>query len=107
MTQTTLIICGIGVLALGTFLTRLMGFRIGMRLALSERHQNLLSDAAIILLLTVAAISAVFEAQHFAGFARLSGVFLAVLLAWRKAPLIVIIVGAAVLTAGLRYAGIT
>ena len=81
MTQTTLIICGIGVLVAGTFLTRLAGFRLGARLALSERNQNLLSDAAIVLLLTVAAISAVFEAEHFAGFARLSGVLFAVILA--------------------------
>lgn len=104
--QSTLIPLGIAVLALGTYLIRFAGFRLGNRLALSERTQTLLSDAAILLLLAVAAISTLYEAQAFAGVARVSGVLFAVFLCWRKAPLVFTIIGAAVMTAALLYIGI-
>lgn len=102
----TLIAVGIAVLALGTYLIRFAGYRLGTRLALSERTQTLLSDAAILLLLAVAATSALYEAQEFAGVARVAGVLFALFLCWRKAPLVLTIIGAAVMTAGLRYIGI-
>ena len=63
----------------------------------------MLSDAATVLLLAVAATTTLFEGQHFAGMARLLGVSFAIILAWRRAPLIVIILGAACMTALLRY----
>lgn len=104
--SSTLISVGIAVLALGTYLIRFAGYRLGTRLALSERTQTLLSDAAILLLLAVTAISTLYEAQEFAGVARVAGVLFALFLCWRKAPLVLTIIGAAVMTAGLRYIGL-
>jgi predicted branched-subunit amino acid permease len=78
----------------------------GNRLALSERSQALLSDAATVLLFSVALATTFYEGEHFAGMARVLGVAFAVFLAWRKMPLIVVIVAAAVVTALLRLAGI-
>jgi hypothetical protein len=80
--------------------------KIGSRLALSERSQALLSDAATVLLFSVALATTFYEGEHFAGMARVLGVAFAVFLAWRKMPLIVVIVAAAVVTALLRLAGI-
>lgn len=104
MTQS--VIAGIALLAIGTFAMRFAGYKLGERMPLSERARTLLADAAILLLLAVAATSTFYEAGRFAGYARLTGVVVALLLAWRKAPLIVVIIAAAVATAGMRYAGI-
>ncbi|MBW1254093.1 AzlD domain-containing protein [Pantoea allii] len=98
-----MIIAGIAVLAAGTYAIRYAGVKLGNRLPVSERTQHMLSDAATVLLLAVAATTTLFEGPHFAGMARLLGVSFALFLAWRKAPLIVIILGAACMTALLRY----
>jgi predicted branched-subunit amino acid permease/uncharacterized membrane protein len=99
-------ILGIAILSAGTYLMRLGGAKLGSRLALSERSQALLSDAATVLLFSVALATTFYEGEHFAGMARVLGVAFAVFLAWRKMPLIVVIVAAAVVTALLRVAGI-
>ncbi|MBE5253792.1 MAG: AzlD domain-containing protein [Enterobacterales bacterium endosymbiont of Blomia tropicalis] len=106
MSENGAIIAGIGLLAAGTYLIRFAGVRLGNRLPISERTQSLLSDAATVLLLAVASTSTLFEGQHFAGMARVLGVLFAIFLAWRKAPLIMIIIGAAMMTAILRYLGV-
>ena len=106
MGNMTVFILGIAVLSVGTYLMRLGGGKLGNRLALSDRSQALLSDAATILLFSVALATTFYEGEHFAGMARVLGVAFAVFLAWRKMPLIVVIVAAAVVTAMLRLAGI-
>ncbi|MDQ9126590.1 hypothetical protein RDT67_09115 [Serratia fonticola] len=45
-------------------------------------------------------------AFRFAGYARLGGVAVGALLAWRKTPLIVVLLAAAAVTALLRVAGV-
>lgn len=100
------LIAGIALLAAGTWLMRFAGVRLGNRLPISERSQQMLSDAATILLLAVAATTTLFEGHHFAGVARVAGVGFALLLAWRRAPLIMIILGAAAMTALLRFLGV-
>ncbi|CAI8757198.1 AzlD domain-containing protein [Kosakonia quasisacchari] len=107
MTSIALIIGGIAILSIGTYLMRLGGAKLGSRLALSEHSQALLSDAATTLLFAVALASMLYEGEHFAGMARVLGVLFALFLAWRKMPLIVVILSAAVATALLRLAGIT
>lgn len=107
MENMTVFILGIAILSAGTYLMRLGGAKLGNRLALSERSQALLSDAATVLLFSVALATTFYEGDHFAGMARVLGVGFAVFLAWRKMPLIVVIVAAAVVTALLRLAGIT
>lgn len=54
MENMTLFILGIAILSAGTYLMRLGGAKLGSRLALSERSQALLSDAATVLLFSVA-----------------------------------------------------
>ncbi len=105
MADYTLILTGVAILSIGTYLMRLGGAKLGNRLTLSERSQALLSDAATTLLFSVALATALYEGGHFAGMARVLGVAFAVFLAWRKMPLIVVIVAAAVATALLRLAG--
>lgn len=107
MGNMTLFIAGIAILSLGTYLMRLGGAKLGNRLAFSERSQALLSDAATVLLFSVALATTFYEGAHFAGMARVLGVAFAVFLAWRKVPLIGVIIAAAVVTALLRLAGIT
>ena len=102
MGNMTLFIAGIAILSLGTYLMRLGGAKLGSRLAFSERAQALLSDAATVLLFSVALATTFYEGEHFAGMARVLGVGLA----WRKMPLIVVIIAAAVATALLRMAGV-
>ena len=46
MENMTVFILGIAILSAGTYLMRLGGAKLGNRLALSERSQALLSDAA-------------------------------------------------------------
>jgi hypothetical protein len=44
--------------------------------------------------------------SEFAGFARPAGVLAGALLAWRKAPFVVVVIAAAAVTALLRLAGL-
>lgn len=55
------------------------------RLAFSERSQALLSDAATVLLFSVALATTFYEGEHFAGMARVLGVAFAVFLAAQDA----------------------
>lgn len=73
MGNMTLFIAGIAILSLGTYLMRLGGAKLGNRLAFSERSQALLSDAATVLLFSVALATTFYEGAHFAGMARVSG----------------------------------
>jgi predicted branched-subunit amino acid permease len=56
---------------------------------------------------SVALATTFYEGAHFAGMARVLGVAVAVFLAWRKVPLIGVIIAAAVVTALLRLAGMS
>ncbi|QIX97927.1 AzlD domain-containing protein [Cedecea sp. FDAARGOS_727] len=106
MDNTLTIIAGLAVLSAGTWLMRFSGAKLGGRMALSDRSQKLLNDAATTLLFSVALATTFFEGSHFAGYARFAGVAVAVFLAWRKVPLIFVILAAALVTALLRLAGI-
>lgn len=106
MASTLQIIAGIAVLSVGTYLIRFAGAKLGNKMALSERAQALLSDAATTLLFAVALAATLYENASFAGMARVIGVGVALILAWRKVPLIGVIISAAVVTALLRLVGI-
>lgn len=106
MGETLWIIAGIAALSVGTYLMRFGGTKLGNKLALSEHSQAMLNDAATTLLFAVALAATFFEGSHFAGSARVLGVAVAVFLAWRKVPLIFVILSAAAATALLRLAGL-
>ena len=107
MGNMSLFIAGIVVLSVGTYLMRLAGVKLGRRLTISEGYQALLADAATVLLFSVALVATFYEGVHFSGMARILGVGFAVFLAWRKMPLIGVIISAASVTALLRLAGVS
>lgn len=106
MTSTPLLLAGIGVLAVGTFSLRFAGPALRSRFEVPDRVQQLLAAAAIVLLTALVATSALTEGHGPAGFARPAGVLVGGVLAWRKAPFVLVVVAAAATAAGLRLLGV-
>lgn len=94
------------VLAAGTFAFRVAGPMLRNRITVSERADTLLKRMATVLLVGLVATAALTDDGGFAGWALPCGVVVGGLLAWRRAPLIVVIIAAAVCTAMLRLAGV-
>lgn len=101
-----MLIAVIAALAVGTFTFRFAGVALRDRLELSEGLQRLLPITAATLLAALAATAALTEAGAFAGVARPAGVLVGAVLAWRRAPFVVVVVAAAVTAAGLRLLGV-
>jgi len=93
-------------LAVGTYAFRLVGPALHGRIELPARIQELLSAAAIVLLTALLATGALAEDGGFAGWARPTGVLVGAVLAWRKAPFVVVVLGAAGTAAVLRAVGV-
>ncbi|MFE9443311.1 AzlD domain-containing protein [Streptomyces sp. NPDC006602] len=93
-------------LAVGTYAFRLVGPLLHGRVELPARAQELLSAGAIVLLVALLATGALTEGGGFAGWARPAGVLVGGVLAWRRAPFAVVVLGAAGVTAGLRVLGV-
>lgn len=93
-------------LAVGTYTMRLSGVLLRDRLELSDRLQRLLPMAAASLLAALASTAALMEGASFAGVARPAGVLAGALLAWRRAPFVVVVLVAAATAALLRLAGV-
>jgi branched-subunit amino acid transport protein len=96
----------VGVLALGTYLLRLSGLVLHGRLAVSDRVRRLFDLAATALIAALVATAALTQGEVFAGWARPIGVVLGALAAWRRLPLVVVVLVAASATALLRLAGV-
>ncbi|MET7692178.1 AzlD domain-containing protein [Streptomyces sp. NPDC005483] len=94
------------VLAVGTYAFRLVGPVLHGRVELPERVQELLSAGAIVLLVALLVTGALTEDGGFAGWARPAGILVGAVLAWRRAPFVVVVLGAAGTTAVLRAAGL-
>jgi branched-subunit amino acid transport protein len=101
-----MVIAGILILAVGTFGFRLSGRLLKARITFPPRARKLLESAAVVLLAALVAVSALTTGHSAAGFARPAGVAVAGLLAWRKAPVLVIVLVAAATTAVLRLCGV-
>jgi branched-subunit amino acid transport protein len=101
-----MLIAAIVALGVGTYAMRLSGVLLRDRLELSDSLQRLLPIAAAALLAALAGTAALMEGSHFAGIARPAGVAAGALLAWRRAPFVVVVVAAAAVTALLRLAGV-
>ncbi|MER5941729.1 AzlD domain-containing protein [Streptomyces sp. NPDC001928] len=105
-------------LAVGTYAFRLVGPVLHGRIELPARVQELLSAAAVLLLVALLATGALTEGGGFAGWARPAGVLVGGVLAmgvppgrakpraWGRAPFPVVVLGAAGATALLRAAGL-
>lgn len=94
------------VLAAGTYGFRFAGVALRDRIALPDPVRRLLPIAAVTLLAALAATAALTDAGRFMGVARPAGVLVGAVLAWRRAPFVVVVVAAAVTAAGLRLAGV-
>lgn len=97
----------IAVLTLGTLTFRLIGPMLRTRVTLSARAERMASIGVAVIFVALVATSALVANGSFAGLACATGVLVAVVLAWRKAPFVVIVVAAAAVTGGLRYVGVT
>ncbi|MER6532654.1 AzlD domain-containing protein [Streptomyces sp900105755] len=93
-------------LAVGTYAFRLVGPALHGRVEIPARVRELASAGAVVLLVALLATGALTESGGFAGVARPAGVLAAGVLAWRRAPFAVVVLGAAAVTALLRAAGV-
>ena len=94
------------VLALGTYGFRVAGPLLRDRVELTERARELMSAAAMVLLVSLVVTASLMDGRHFAGVALPAGVLAGGVLAWRKAPFVVVVIVAAATTAGLRLLGV-
>jgi branched-subunit amino acid transport protein len=97
----------VAALAAGTYAFRFTGPAFRSRVQVPERLSRMLSAAAAVLLISLAATAALTQGHGSAGWARPAGVAVAGLLVVRRAPLPVVVVAAAVSTALLRLAGVS
>ncbi|UPK73247.1 AzlD domain-containing protein [Nocardioidaceae bacterium SCSIO 66511] len=96
----------IAVLGAGTFAFRFAGPVLRERLTLSAYTDKVIGVAVVVLLSALFATATLTEGDGFAGYARPAGVVVAGVLAWRKAPFVVVVVVAAATAAGLRLLGV-
>jgi branched-subunit amino acid transport protein len=104
--DTTLVVTGMATLAAGTYAIRWAGPALRTRVSFPPRAEKLLEAAAVVLLAALVATTALTEGHGFAGWARPAGVGVGGILAWRKAPFLVVVLTAAAVTALLRLLGI-
>ena len=101
------LVIGAALLGLGTYLMRLSGTLLHSRMQLSARVQTMVTRGVVVLLAAVAVNSAALEGgAELAGPSRMAGVAVGGLLAWRRAPLVVVVPAAAGVAAGLRLLGV-
>jgi branched-subunit amino acid transport protein len=100
------LIAAIVALGVGTYSMRLGGVLLRGRLELSATVQRILAMAAAALLAALAGPAALMAGTDFAGIARPAGVLVGGILAWRKAPFVVVVLAAAATAALLRLAGV-
>ncbi|MEV6929446.1 AzlD domain-containing protein [Dactylosporangium sp. NPDC051485] len=93
-------------LALGTYAFRFAGPVLRDRISVSEGIRRYLTLSAVALLAALIATAALLDGTHFVGVARPAGVLVGAVLAWRKAPFVVVVVAAALTAALLRVAGV-
>jgi branched-subunit amino acid transport protein len=104
--DSTLVVAGIATLSAGTLAFRLSGPALRQRLAFPPWAGRLLEAAAVVMLAALVATTALTQGHGFAGPARPAGVLAGGVLAWRKAPFLVVVIAAAGTTAVLRLLGV-
>jgi len=96
----------VAALAAITYAFRIAGPLLTGRVTVPPAAQRLFASAAAVLLIALAATSALTTGHDFAGLARPAGVLTAGILVARRAPFPVVVLVAAAVTALLRLAGI-
>lgn len=94
------------VLGVGTYGFRLAGTLLQSRYRLPTGVTRLVDRGVVVLLTALVVTAAVLEVGAFAGTARIVGVAVGGVLAWRRAPFVLVVVAAAGTTAGLRALGV-
>jgi branched chain amino acid efflux pump len=107
MKDPALVVAGMLTLSAGTFAFRFSGPALRQRIPdFPPWAEKLLEAAAVVLLAALVATTALTQGHGFAGLARPAGVLAGGVLAWRKAPFLVVVLAAAAVTAVLRLAGV-
>jgi branched-subunit amino acid transport protein len=106
MKDSALIVAGMAALSAGTYAFRLSGRTLRQRITFPPRAERLLEAGAVVMLAALVATTALTEGHGFAGLARPAGVLVGGVLAWRKAPFLVVVIAAAGTTAVLRLLGV-
>ena len=101
----TVLVLGVLGLAAGTYLLRLGGIVLRGRRTLTPAAERTLDVAVAVVFVALVATSAFPAGVTASGFALPAGVLVAAVLAWRRAPFVVVVVGAAAVTALLRLLG--
>ena len=106
MKDGALVLAGMAALAAGTYAFRLSGQVLRARISVPPRVERLIQAAATVLLAALVAVTALTEGHGFAGLARPAGVLAGGVLAWRRAPFLVVVIAAAAVTAVARLLGV-
>jgi branched-subunit amino acid transport protein len=104
--DTTLVVAGMLTLSAGTIACRMTGPALRQRLTFPSWAERLLEGAAVVMLAALVATTALTKGHAFSGLARPVGVLVGGVLAWRKAPFLVVVIAAAGTTAVLRLLGV-
>lgn len=99
-------ITALAVLAVGTYLMRLLPLLLRGRVEFSDRTLRIVELGAVALLVALVATGTWFEGSEFAGWARPAGVAVAAAAIWRRLPFLLVVLLAAGTTALLRLAGV-
>ena len=107
MKDTTLVVAGLLTLSAGTLAFRFSGPVLRQRITFPPQAERLLEVSAVVLLAALVATTSLTNPGGSAGLARPAGVLVGGVLAWRKAPFLVVVLAAAATTAILRLLGVT
>jgi uncharacterized membrane protein len=105
MTSLSLVF-GILTLATATYALRISGILLGSKATLTPQATSTLNLGTTVLLLAVAATAALYDGSQLDGFARPLGVLAATVCVICKQPILVTVLVAAIVTAGLRLLGV-
>ncbi len=104
--STTALVAAVLVLGVGTFAFRYAGPALRERMTLPPRVEQLLGVSTVVLLAALVATATMLEGGEFDSAARPAGVVVGAVLAWRRAPFVVVVLAAAGTAAVLRLLGI-
>jgi branched-subunit amino acid transport protein len=103
---TPTLLAGIAALALGTYAFRFVGPVLAARMTLRPDVHRLTTVGSVVLLTALVATSTFVDDQHLADPSRIVGVAVGGVLAWCRAPFVVVVAAAAGCAALLRLAGV-
>jgi branched-subunit amino acid transport protein len=106
VTAGPMLVAGMATLSAGTYAFRLSGRLLRARVTFPPWAERLLEAAAVVVLAALVATTALAQGHGFSGFARPAGVLVGGVLAWRKAPFLMVVIAAAATTALARLAGV-